>query len=90
MNKETIQKILYETANLCLEIPVEHQKYTPEDLFNASLIFLHFYNDLAFTYLENKPITNEGKLELIEELGKNLRQTILLGTGIDMHEQAKK
>lgn len=88
--KEELQQIIKDTATICLRAPQEHKNYTPEDLFNASLVFVEVFNDLAFTHMKTLPITNDGRLELVEELGKNLRQTILLGTGIDMHEEAKK
>lgn len=73
-----------------LNVPQDPQNYTSEDLFNATLVFTHFFTDLSYQHMREKKITQEHAELLAEEFGKNVRQTILLATGIDMHLEAKK
>ena len=60
--------------------------YNEQDLFNASLVFMHIIGNISAWYcLNEKWMTIEQASEIANELGKNIRQTILLSTWIDTH-----
>lgn len=60
--------------------------YNKQDLANASLIFTHvLWNISAWHCLNELWFTIDQARLIAEETGTNLRQTILLATGIDMH-----
>lgn len=80
MNKE-IERL----ANKMLENSGIYRKYSDMDLANATFIFTEVI--MAKTWDKHaKKINEEGMIMLAKELGKSLRQTIKLYTGIDMHE----
>jgi len=84
-----IQKKVDELANLCLEEHQIHHGYKDQDLFNASLVFIHFFADKMYSHHVDK-ITNKQMEKLAEEAGKSIRKTIKLFCGVDMHEVAKQ
>ena len=77
---------LKKLANDTLEMPQVHQKYTEEDLVNASLIFSHVFADCSFTYCKKMKYTQKQAGLLAVEFGKNIHKTVLLATGIDLHK----
>lgn len=79
---------LTEAGDYALRISGEKHEYSEEDLINATLIFTEVVNNLMFDHL-SKTIRIEGMTILAEEFGKNMRQTIQLATGLDMHEVVK-
>lgn len=83
--KENIQTSLDYLADLCLEDNGNFREYTDENLLNATLIFNTILLDLTYQYQKPK-LSEEQTLVIVEELGKNLRQHILLATGKDTHK----
>ena len=60
--------------------------YWKQDLANASLIFMHILWNISAWHCFNELWLDEHQALLIaEESWKNIRQTILLATWIDMH-----
>lgn len=80
--KDKLDKLV----NECLQLPQELQNYNEQDLLNATLIFSHVFTDLSYQNYRKLNFTQFQSVKLAEESGKNIRQTILLATGIDMHK----
>ncbi len=75
---ETLAMYLLENAG-------EYREYTDEDVQNATLIFAEVI--LARTNKKHRDkISNERMLELSNELGKSLYQTVETFTGVDLHK----
>ena len=87
--KDNIQTSAEYLANLCLENAGNKTDYTDEDLLNVTIIYQEVFSNKMFEHHAGK-ITNAQMAKLAEESGKSLRQTILLFTGKDMHEVAKR
>ena len=65
--------------------------YWKQDLVNASLIFMHILWNISAWHCFNELWFDEHKAWLVaEESWKNIRQTILLATWIDMHNVIDK
>ena len=84
----TMKSALDTNSRICLELDVNwniwETVYNQEDLMNASLIFIHIlWNISAWHCLNELWFTMEQASMLMDELWKNLRQTVLLGTWID-------
>ena len=80
MNKK-IEKL----ANEMLEKSGTYRKYSDIDLANATFIFIEIMLAKTWEKHRNK-VNKEGMMMLAEELGKSIRQTIKLYTGVDMYE----
>ena len=87
--KSQIQTSIEYLANLCLENAEKKTDYTDEDLLNVTLIFQEVFSNKMFEHHAGK-ITNAQMEKLGKEAGQSIRQTILLFTGKDMHEIAKR
>lgn len=88
MNK-IIKQEIEKLSNLVLKNTGVYRDYEPEDLINALIIL----NEplLALTYKKHKDnLTQKQMEELAEELGKSLRQTVELFTGVDMRKVLTK
>ena len=60
--------------------------YNKQDLLNASLIFTHVLWNISAGYCLNELWFDMNQASMIaEESWQNIRQTILLATGIDTH-----
>lgn len=80
-----MEKKIEKLANEMLEKSETHRKYSDMDLANATFIFMEVM--MAKTWDKHaKKVNMPGMEMLAEELGKSIRQTIKLYTGIDMHE----
>lgn len=82
--------VINATANLCLERAEVYEPFDGEDMSNAMLIFQHVFMSLLWQRCQELNLTLEQRGELAEECGKNMRQTILMATGIDLHEVVSK
>ena len=91
MENENITTSLGYLSDLCLENSGIKTDYSDEDLSNAVLIFMEVLSNKMFDH-HAPNITQEQGEKLWEEAGKSLRQTVLLFTGVDLHEavQGKK
>lgn len=79
--------MLDQLSNLCLEhSETKKDGYTPEDMSNAMLIFMEIFHNIAHDYQRGKGLNDEQMALLAEEWGKNWHQTVLLGTGINLHD----
>lgn len=87
MTKEKIQQFAESLANVCLLNGDEHRAYSDRDLFNATLILIHFWNDVMFS--ENQHLSKENILKLVCASGDAFRELIKVSTGKDMGEIAK-
>jgi len=88
---QNLQSSLHTQALIWLKLDVEwkidRQLYDKEDIINVSILFMHVLSNISANHLINeKWMTNEQALTIVEELWKNMRQTILLWTGIDTHD----
>lgn len=101
--KENIKKALIENlqsavdtqARISLELDVNwniwETIYNEQDLFNASLVFMHImWNISAWHCLNNLQLDINQASMIAQESWENIRQTILMATGLDMHLVAKK
>ena len=87
MNHETtIQTSAEYLADLCLA-QEEYQAYTDRDLFNASIIFIHFLTDVMWR--TNLDLPQAEKELLAETTGEAIREIIKASIGKDMHDVAK-
>ena len=81
--KQKIQKKLEELTNLCLENTEKYEGYNDEDLFNITFTFSHILLDIVWT--TNEQLSIDEKSELVETIGKAIRELILASTGKDLH-----
>lgn len=88
MNKENYIG-LERLANVVIENTGIHRDYSNEDLGNASIILMEVLMAKMFDKHKDKLKQEEFNL-LAEEIGKNLRQTLLLATGVDMGKVFKQ
>ena len=90
---ENLQGSMDTQSRISLEIDVNgkvnEEVYTDEDLMNATQIFHHVFGNKAISYWIKQWFSKEQLILLSEEYGRNIRQTILLWTGLDMHDVAK-
>ena len=66
-----------------------YREYSETDLENALLILMEVFTAKLFDHHKDK-LTQEQLEILCKEAGTSLRQTMILFTGIDMHEVVKK
>lgn len=84
MKGELFKEQLKHTANLALLISGNKIDYTDEELSDAILVLTEVL--LSKTYDHHAPhLSQKEVLELAEECGKSIRQTVLLFTGVDLH-----
>jgi len=81
-----IQTQLDKLSNLCLEEDT-YQKYSDDDLMNATLVFSHILLDII--YSESQHLSFTKQVKLAEKTGEAIRYLILSCTGKDMHKIAK-
>lgn len=86
--KEKIQTMADNLADLCLANCETYNDYTDADLVNAIFIFSHFLMDMI--YKTNQHLSFEKQCDLAETVGKAIRELIKSSTGKDMHELVKK
>ena len=79
---------LEELALHCLKDTEVYKPRTGDDLMNAMIIFMDVFTPLVWDRSEILGLDMPQRELLMEELGSNLRQTIMLGTGIDPHNQS--
>lgn len=82
--KNKLSTLLEHLANECLLSPTSPKGYTDKELMNATLVFSHFLTDIIWS--ENQDISRKARAELAENVGKAIRELILVATGKDMHE----
>lgn len=76
--------------NFMLQYCGVHREYTDEELANSLFIFVEVLLAKMHTYQVSKGL-NQQQLEILaEELGKNLNQTVLLATGVDLKKVYEK
>lgn len=85
-----VKQTLNTLANLTLSIQCDRPEafldvFDDQDLLNATLVLNAVLFPMAFRHHGGGPAIEA----LAEEIGKNLRQTILLATGVDMADAAK-
>ena len=88
MRNKIIPK-LTELADLCLETAGIKKEYSDEDLVNSTLVFMEVMNNKMFDFHHDK--VNQEQLGILaEEIGKYLKQTVFLATGVDLHKAVDK
>jgi hypothetical protein len=87
-NKKTIDVLTRELSDMCLNEHGQKIGYTEEDLFNASLIFMHFLSDKQFDF--TRKLGFKKMLDMGTKSGRELHKFILKYTGIDMKKVALK
>lgn len=65
-----------------------YQQFDADDMVNVTLIFQHVIQNLMWDHHNELKIPFEARCEIGGEFGKNMRQTILLATGIDTVQAA--
>lgn len=88
--EEAYSKILAEFSTLCLRHMDERKHFTDKDLFNVTLIFQDVFMGKMFDYMQKNKMPQEDAEVQAEQAGKQLRQLLLIYTGIDMHKVAKQ
>jgi len=84
----TFSKQLSDLSDYALEISGIKNKYTEEDIMNASLVFFEVFSSLMYDHHNGK--LNQEQMEMLfTEAGKSIHQTIKLFTGIDTKEYLK-
>lgn len=83
-----MKKEINKLAIKVLENSGVYREYSDEDLADATLIFTEVFLAKIHDYHKSK-LTQKELEKIAEEAGKSLRQTILLFTGVDMHEAVK-
>ena len=73
-------------ANECLANAEIYTECDADDLANASLILMSVLTPLAFDQMNRHKLTLSQRCIVMEEIGKNIRQTVQLATGIDLHD----
>lgn len=81
---KSFQAVLDALSDYCLLTANQYNYCTDEDMVNSINIFMKVFSALAFDHMQTQDLTLEQQGMLMEEFGKNFRQTILLGTGIDV------
>jgi len=85
---KTFSKQLSDLSDYALEISGIKNKYSEEDMINASLIFFEVFSSLMYDCHKSK--LNQDQMEILfTEAGKSIHQTIKLFTGIDTKEYLK-
>lgn len=85
---QQIKTSLDRLANLCLENSGKKSQYSDTDLVNVTLALSEVIMSKCHDY--HKQLLTQEQMELLaEELGKSLRQTILLYTNVDLHTAVK-
>lgn len=74
-------------ADYCLDTADCYESFTGTDLNNALLIFIRVFTELSYENFRSHKMTMDQQCILIAELGANLRQTVILGTGIDPKDE---
>ncbi len=85
MENKEIKTSLEYLSDLCLENSGIKTSYSDEDLSNAVLIFMEVLSNKMFDH-HAPHITQDQGIKLWQETGINLRQTVLLATGVDLPE----
>jgi hypothetical protein len=87
--EQNIKESLEYLSNLCLENAGNKINYTDEDLADTVMILQEVLSSKMYDFHKDK-LSKEQMLQLAEESGKSIRQTILLFTGVDLHDVYKK
>jgi hypothetical protein len=88
---ENLQSMVDAQSRIALKINIEwkvdRKLYNKDDVMNVSLVFMHIIWNIAADHCMNERWMSVEQAGLIaEEIWKNIRQTILLGTWIDTHK----
>lgn len=84
--KDTVELLANTSLRLDIETDMWHKIYTENNLLDASIVFMHIISNIWILHLIDKGLNEEQITELVEEFGKNIRQTVLLFTWLDTHE----
>lgn len=87
MTREDFIDQLNELADYALQTSGVNGQFTGAELANATLVFFHIFMSLAWENFEMWNFTMGQRSLLAEELGRNFRQTVLMGTGIDLRDE---
>ena len=85
---ETFSKQLSELSEYALVINGTKNRYSEEDMINATLVFMEVFSSLMFDYHSGK-LNEEQMVELFVKAGESIGQTIKIFTGIDTKEHFK-
>lgn len=90
MAKKSYSKRLKDFSAYVVENMEERKHLTDQDLFNAVTIFHDVFSSKMFDYVkENKMTKTQAKVQALQA-GQQLRQLLLIYTGIDMAKVAKQ
>lgn len=79
------KRVIDELADWCWE-QTEPQVFDERDMVNASKIFQHVFGNLHFDFCHRHGFSLDESSKRAEKFGSQLRQLIIDGTGIDLHE----
>ena len=80
--------MLGEISTQALEIAGNKYDYSDEELSDAMLVFVEVFMSKMYDFHKDK-LTQAQLEELATEAGKSMRQTVLLFTGVDLHNVYK-
>ena len=86
MYDETFSKQLSELSDFALTISGTKNRYSKEDMFNASLVFFEVFTSLMYDYHKGE-LTQEQLESLSGAAGGSVHQTIKIFTGIDLKDR---
>jgi hypothetical protein len=87
--KRTLSALADLTLNMQADAPESLlDVFDSEDMVNATLVFNAVLFPLAFRHHSAMP--QDGMEMLAGEFGKNIRQTVFLATGIDLHQAVRE
>ena len=78
---------LTELADWSLETAETDGQFTPSEMVNATLVFHKVLTSLAWQNFELHKFTAEQRLTLADAIGRNIHQTVLLATAIDLKSE---
>lgn len=85
MNNTLFKDALKHTSNVALTMSGKKFDYTDEELSDAILIFTEVFLSKMYDHHREK-LSIEQMMELAEEGGKKMHETVLLFTGVDLHK----
>jgi len=87
--KPNFKKQLDDLAIEALYLAGSRSDYSDDDLLNATIVLMEVLSNKMFDYHKDK-LSHKQLKELATEMGKSLRQSIILFTGVDMHNVCGK
>jgi len=84
------QKRLEELSTFVVEHMTDRKRFTEKDLFNAVTIFHDVFSSKMFDYVKANKMTKAQAKAHCLQAGQQIRQLLLIYTGIDMARVTKQ